>query len=716
MIDEFLHVVILDANLSKYFFSFVRPAIAASILLIIGLGVISRISARGERWLFPLAPLIGFAAVVIVGSNLGLMFGVRAPLLLALTLAVSTREIWKYRENLRSLNRGYGRLLLIGFIVTVGIGNLPQSRVEDGRTLNHVSNNHDAIYYASNEAWVATHAYSQRPQILDTGPNGQQTPGKSSAVVAHEFNVRQGDALVAAFINSFIPSKYSYDWYSMRTTWLWLGFCSLLSAGMILKLRQLEATVAALIAASSWQMIFQMYNQNAPAIIGLSIVGLLLALATAVRKEENIDHLKIIAVVMSIAILITTYGELLPIAGMAFIFGITSKKLFTAKMLRALLIAGVCGIALVPFASFQTYRTIVRVGGLANSLGAPQFWNRSVLTSLKEVFGIPLLESWGSLLLSGVLVLLAIGYLATSIRLRSLAPFFFLSSLVFIWWRLGTQGAFYSVDRLVQTTVPIVIWIGVLGLLDWPFPKSKLIELLRFSPCLILFVNLIAPIHFLHSSGKLDGRGFLTSLSNYVSTAVKQTSNGERLMIHTNNYVDRLWLTNITNENDGVEYAFLTPDYFFDLTRFDDRASDQLLLTNLKPIGPKVSVTSRLLGSDYAIYDFKNGSGAILVPSRQDQTQISGNEILGSGSLDFRILCWSVLAATTVKLEITGVSGDLKIFRNSELETSAASNQPLSIQIRAGTNDIRIESSSRSSERQWHVKLISINNEKETRK
>lgn len=716
MIHEFLQVLIRESNLSKYFFSFLRPAISATILLIIGLWIVSRISERENSSLIPLTPVIGFAAIVIIWSNLGLLLGARAPFLLGITLLIGCRGIWKRRKNLATFFQNGWWVLLIGFVVTVGLGNLPQSSVSDGRTLNHVSTNHDAIYYASNEAWVAEHAYSERPQILEIGPISEDTPGKSSAVVAREFNVRQGDGLVAAFINSIIPAMYSYDWYAMRTTWLWLGFCSLLSAGMILKLRKIPATIAALLGVTSWQMVFQMYNQNAPAIIGLSMLALLFALATAIRRGENTDRQTIFLFAMSIAILITTYGELLPIAGIAFVLGAASKKLLTIEKIKPLFIAGVCAVFSVPFASYQTFQTIIRVGGLANSLGAPQFWNRPALQALKDVFGIPQIESWGTYLLVVLLVLLFIGFVATSFVLQSPAPILILGLFVVIWWRLGNQSAFYSLDRLVQTMIPIVIWLGVVGLLGLPVSKSRLRELLRYSPSLIMIANLIAPVHFLYVSGKLDGRSFLTSLSSYTSAAISETSDGEQLMIHTNNYVDRLWLTNITNRNHQVEYAFLTPDYFYGLTRYDDKFSDQSLLTNLKPVGRNIGVLSQLAGSDYALYSFQNTDGALLAPSRQDQTQNAGNEIIGFGSLDFRILCWTELSDVIVDLDIVGIEDDSKIFVNGKLDESVIVNNPISIQIHPGTNDIRIESSSQKPDVEWHVKLISITHEKETGK
>jgi hypothetical protein len=716
MIDEFLNVLVRESNFSKYIFSFIRPAISASILLVIGALILSWIRVRENHWLVPLSPLIGFAAVVVFWSNLGLLFGARTPLFLGLTLLFGCIRIWKRREHLIPLYKKCGWALLIGFVVTIGFGNLPQSRVSDGRSLNHVTSNHDAIYYASNEAWVADHAYATRPQILETGPNSQDAPGKSSAVVASDFNVRQGDGLVAAFINSFVPSKYSYDWYAMRTTWLWLGFCSLLSAGMILKLRRNQATIAALLGVTSWQMVFQMYNQNAPAIIGLSVVSLLFALATSIRREENTDQVVIFSSAMSIAILITTYGELLPIAALVFIFAIASKKLFSSRIIRPLLIAAVSATISVPFASYQTFKTIIRVGGLANSLGAPQFWNRPALDALKDVFGIPQIESWGTPLLFIVLFLLLAGFITTSVSFRSPAPILVLGLLVLIWWRLGSQDAFYSLDRLVQTTVPIVIWIGAVGLLGWPYSKLRQVDLLRYSPCLILIINVIAPVHFLYISGKLDGRTFLTSLSRYSSKAISQSSEGNQLMIHTSNYIDRLWLTSITNRNNQVEYAFLTPDYFYGLTRYDDRLSDQSLLSNLKPVGSDIPVISQLAGSDYALYNLRNTDGALLVPARQDQTQNAGNEISGRGAVEFRVLCWTELSSISVKLEVVGAPENFQIYANDKLDRAVATNNLLSIQLQPGTNDIRIESPSQTPDTEWSVKLISITNEKATGK
>jgi len=135
MIDEFLNVLVRESNISKYIFSFIRPAIAASILLVVGTWILSWIRVRENHWLVPLSPLIGFAAVVVFWSNLGLLFGARSPLLLGLTLLFGCRGIWKRRDVLIPLYQKFGWVLLIGFVVTIGFGNLPQSRVSDERSL-----------------------------------------------------------------------------------------------------------------------------------------------------------------------------------------------------------------------------------------------------------------------------------------------------------------------------------------------------------------------------------------------------------------------------------------------------------------------------------------------------------------------------------------------------------------------------------------------------
>lgn len=300
-------------------------------LTALGLAVLSLTTRRRADWIDALAPVIGFASLVMLLSNIGLFMGVRNRGLFGFLFIITCAVIIHRRVVVLEILKNWLVPWLIGMGCVLFLGLLPLISVSNGRVLNHASTNHDAIYYASNQNWVAANPYTQRPQIFENNPNASDTPAASSAVVASDFHVRQGEGLVSAFLNTWPRFDTSTNWFNSHTAWLWLGFLSVLGASSLLQLSKRKSLLIAVATATSWQTIFQLYNQNAPAIIGLSLLPLSLSVGLAFRSEKQNRFLVIFASIMLFVVLITTYGELLPFAGTGFMLCAIDRKLLTRK-------------------------------------------------------------------------------------------------------------------------------------------------------------------------------------------------------------------------------------------------------------------------------------------------------------------------------------------------------------------------------------------------
>ena len=704
-INEYINLI-SEGNWFLLLKNLISPMLIGVYLTAIGLAVLSLINRSRADWIDALAPFVGFASLVMLLSNIGLLIGVRNRGLFGFLFLFTSAVIIHRRVVVLEILKRWLVPWLIGMACVLFLGLLPLISVSNGRVLNHASTNHDAIYYASNQNWVAANPYSQRPQIFENNPNASDTPAASSAVVASDFHVRQGEGLASAFLNTWPRFDTSTNWFNSHTAWLWLGFVSVLGASSLLQLSKRKSLLIAVATATSWQTIFQMYNQNAPAIIGLSLLPLSLSLGLAFRSEKQNRFLVIFASILLFVVLITTYGELLPFAGTGFMLCAIDRKLFTRKKMLSLVIIASASLLAAPYASYQAVRTVLRVSGLTNALGTPQFWARPVLDLCADIVGLPSEVSGRNQIALLLIIFLLLGLILFCYQRRTLGPLLFVLLTLCIWVQLGRTGAYYSVDRLVQTTTSTFIWVGIVGVIlllnKWTATRVAALS----GVLMVILVNALAPLQYLRSSGNLDWRTFPSNLLEITDLARVSANNGEQLMIATNNYIDRLWISNDLFSAPATEYSFLTPDYFYILTHFDDRAPDRYLLSNIRPVGNELKVLET--SDSYQLFDLQNRSASLLVPSRQDIGQDSFGTLSGGGVSEFRILTWGLSSHVEVKLRIEGLGSSVAATIDSSKVVLPLRDGALSLKLSPGTHDVQLIGANGLASPNWAVTLTTI--------
>ena len=704
-LHEYINLI-FEGNWLLLLRSLIPPIFICVYLTALGLTVLSFANRTRTVWIDSLAPLIGFGASATLLSNVGLFMGVRNRGLFGLLVLITTALIIKRRVVVLDILKQWLVPWLIGMGLTLFLGLLPLISVSNGRVLNHASTNHDSIYYASNQNWVATHPYTQRPEIFENSPNRSDSPAASSAVVASDFQVRQGEGLVTAFLNTWPRFDISTTWFSTHTAWLWLSFISVLGASSLLQISKKKSLLIAIVTASSWQTVFQMYNQNAPAIIGLSLLPLSLSLGLAFKTNKQSRPLVLSTSILLFVILITTYGELIPFAGVGFMLCAVNRKILHKKNIFSLATIAIASLLAAPYASYQAVRTVLRVSGLTNALGTPQFWARPVLDLCADIFGVPPDFSGRNLVALLLVSFLLIGLILFCYQCRTLGPLLFVLLVIGIWIQLGNTGAYYSVDRLVQTTSSTLTWIGIVGIVlllnTWTVTRVIALN----GVLLVCLVNVLAPVQYLRSSGNLDWRTFSAKLLEITDSARITAGNGEQLMVATNNYVDRLWISNSLFSAPATEYSFLTPDYFYILTHFDDGVPDRYLLSNIKPVGEKLRV---LEASDsYQLVDLENRTAGLLVPSRQDVSQDSFGTLSGGGLSEFRILTWGDTSEEEVHLRVEGLGSSVEVTINSLRVTLPLVDGVVTLKLVPGTHNVRMTGTNGHASPNWKVTLLSI--------
>lgn len=705
-VHEYLRLI-LDGNWALLLRNALPAMLVGGWLMFFGAAVVSILPRRRPDWVAALAPSMGFGALVIFLSNVGLFTGVENSFVFWPMVTLGVLVIARHRRHITKDLRPWIVPWLLGLGSALLFGLIPLISISDGRVLNHPSTNHDAFYYASNENWVAHHSILDKPVFVPSDPVLSDSPGMSSALLANDFNVRQGEALVAGFFNTWPHMDLTTTIYTGRVAWLWLCFVSVLGASCLLGLSRKKSVLAAMLTASTWQVTFQMYNQNMAAMLGLALVPLSMALGLAYRRHDDQRRWIVWSGGFLFAVLITTYGELLPFAGLGFLLCAADRKIVSGASIGGILRMSVVALLASPYSSLQAARTVLRISGLRNSLGVPQFWGRPILDMTGAVFGLPsdlVLHSAVTIL---VIITIMLGLVMLSRATTSLGPLVWVAILGLLWVRLGKSGAYYSVDRLVQTMTCTVIWVAVVGMLLHDRSGNPLRTSRRSIPPLALlgFTSVIAPLQYLRATGGLDWRTFskdVPRIADYVRTV---SPSGEDVMVSTNNYVDRLWITNSLASDEQVEYAFLTPDYFYTLTRFDDDKPDDYLLSNMTPVGQQARVLER--AGEYRLFDMRRLIAGVLAPVRQDQLQLDSGAIKADREIEFRVLVWGPGSAD-VTLGLDGLTCECRVKVDGQDVAVKVDGKALALRLGAGSHTVQIFDKAGVATRNWTVRLKSV--------
>lgn len=656
MLNVLLAINSDETNLSLYLTSFRTPVLWALVITAIGLGVVVASKQLENETILAAAPAIGVVSISIVMSNIGIFTGARQPLLLIIVLVgigllLSLTDTLKLRTMVSILP-----YLAVGFIFTVGLALSPFLRVSDGQVLNHPTTNHDALYYASNQAWVGDHAYTSKPKISQATVIPTDQPGASSAVVARTFNVRQGDAIVSAFLEPLSSSSRGTSWFPSRTTWLFVSFSILFAACLHFGIDKKKALLISIAVGVSWQPIFQTLNQNAPAVIGFSLLPAIIALAIGFRKELEIKRSELVALAVLFCALMVIYSELLILGFIAFIIFWAVGNPSRSAQFRQLVIAGLLTLCISPYSTYQAVKTNIRVGQLTNSLGEPIFWSQSIDDFLRNLFGVSISTGEfeiGSKVAASIVVL---GLVLLTFSLKSSTVPLFASSLILVWLRLGTTGAFYSVDRFIQTLFPTILWLSLLGLGTAKAFQARLWKSL-VPISLMLLLSIAGVLEYLQKNPNLDWRTIDGEFVSAVAKISEETEMRSDLFFHSSDYLYRLWAPVLLYDSPKIEYSTLSTDYYYDLPRFEDNQNDKYLISDVLPVGRTTVLKS--LNNEFKLFDMRSADAALLVGVDQSTIQSDDGHLLLVGNSDFRLTNWSNATNQRIKLRISGGPGEV---------------------------------------------------------
>ncbi len=703
--QNYLNLVI-NGNWQQFFASYLSPITACVWITFFGVAFCAVVPRPVPLWFFSLSPVFGFGTLAILTSNIGIFMGVGNRAMFGFLVVISLGLIFRRREALKTGFKFWIIPWSAGMFIVVAMGLLPSISISNGQVLTHATSNHDSFFYAANEKWVATHPYSERPSIDVSASEFSDPPGAAPAYTVRELNIRSGDGLVSAFLNEGSNFEISKSWYASRTAWIWLAYIALLGASQLIGLTRRSAFLAALLSATSWQVIFQMYNQNAPAIIGLSLIPLAFVLGLQMRKIDG-DRIWVTASsVILFNVYLTTYGELLPFAALAFLLAIIGRGKNIGQLFKEILLIGGLAVAITPYASLESFRYMLRVSAVVNSLGAPQYWARPLLQMGGDVFGLPQNLPIRSFYTTVFVLITILGIVLLSRKTKSVVPLLWTLFICVLWFRLGRSGALYSTDRLVQTMASTVIWMGITGLLL--SLNTKLITRIVVLGSVFLFSvsNVVAPLSYLKVVGNLDLRTYSNELANLVNSAIQTSNGGKELMVASSNYVDRLWISNLCFQQKKTEYAFLTADYFRTYTRFDDNRADPVLLTNLKLTG---SLGKQLGESgDYRIIGMEGATSALIVPTRQDQVEGNGDSISGSGPVEIRVLVWGESPVMRLQFEVVGVPLGSTVLTDGVVQQSKIEKSDFRLDVSPGSHTIQIVPNAQGDIGNWKVSLRDI--------
>ena len=392
---------------------------------------------------------------------------------------------------------------------------------------------------------------------------------------------------------------------------------------------------------------------------------------------------------MVFAGLLVLYSELAPIAVIAFVVFLGARNLLTWNIVRSLLFTAVVSLMLAPYATLQAIRTNLRVGGLANSLGAPLFWNHDFRTIVTNLFGVSSVQFGHEIAAKLLLLFVVAGLLLLCVHLKSIAPVMLSAVFLLLWINLGMNQAFYSVDRLVQTIFPVFVWLGCVGLV-LSKPVAGKFHVASIPVVCILVANIAAPVSYLAGQRSLDWRTTSSKLPQFVVDAARTSENGSELMVLTGNYLDRLWLPLYLREFPASEYAWLNPDYTSGVRWFDDSRQDRYLLSDVAPVGESPVLVEA--GDGLSLWKFSGQTAAALAGVSLNASPAEGGGLSIHGEMTFRILSWSPAQRVSVRLRVVGIPEGTPLVTESTTQTAGWTGiDEVEVNLSPGSTQLRFD-------------------------
>jgi hypothetical protein len=444
------------------------------VLSAVGAAILVHVPLAMRDHLWPAAPLIGFIAIALGLSWVGLVLpvGVAVWPVLAAVLALGVWSWWRTRRPLAS--PAALRLTLMTWLVSVvplGVALGPLALTQS--LLTRVTTNNDAFFYISNIEWFQGHSIREVPKI--TSRLAGDAVAYAPVVSSDEGQLRVGSELVHSALNSLLQIQAQNSWYTWMVLAAPMAVAGVVAAMRLLGVRPLPAVASGLVVGSSTLIAYQLFNANAPAALGAAFTPLVFVCAgLAIRAGSDRPPLWLAALLCTG--LVGVYTELLPfLAPPLGIYALWLLRREPRRVSRTVGLLLLLCFSISPYFWLRAARSLLFLTG-AQSGQQASFWvEGSWWSSVMRVVGVswagappdltqPLThgihEATGLALALALVV--GIGAVLAQSPLRVLVGAAVLWVPALLAW-LYLDGRYYVFDRGLLITGPLIVFFACLG-------------------------------------------------------------------------------------------------------------------------------------------------------------------------------------------------------------------------------------------------------------
>ncbi|TIH37803.1 hypothetical protein D4765_07260 [Subtercola vilae] len=556
-------------------------ALGLAVLSLFGLAVLTMVAAEVRAALFPALPLFGVAYLVVVLHLTGLFLPVRLGAFIAAAGALVLLAVFIWRK--RSV-RLVPRASALAWLVTVAVGSVgamlavvPSLIARSPLAIEPTVKN-DAAYYVGVSKWLLSNPITHLPNIGTAPGPDTVSPAFGPALESLRLGLRVGQELTQAALSALT----GLDPIAAFSPWLGLWVLLIPGGAWVLGtafgLRVWGRLVLGAVLVTSFSLINQVLNQNADSLLGIALVGLVVALvASSVRsRSQTVFRAPVWLAALLLASLVGTYTEYIPFAGATLAFVVLVGPL---GELKSALVKGVqiVGLSLVlgPFIWFRAVQNTLLVGSIAaGGAGSPSSFFDSVGHLLGPLQGL-LFPAAGSvvvglpsrLILMFTIICVGVGVVAALIsrvsRAYALGAMFSAAVVVYI----ATRGADYVTGRASDIVMPLILTAAVLGwfaLARWAHVPGRStlrgLTIVAVAVMVIATTGLGVRVSLLNTVNESGDDRVVTADYLQAASWVQKLSNDAGVTVATGDLFQQLWLSEALSDHSRVGYVNLRGD------------------------------------------------------------------------------------------------------------------------------------------------------------
>ena len=611
------------------------PVAVIVALTFVGYAATTLLDRRRWEFLTPALPAVGLIVTVValhwttllMGTDQGIWIVLAAALVVVLVTARRNPSRLRIRRDALC---ALAVALLLG-VPTLLIAAQPAFRIDDASVV-HPSGNHDSFFFVSDAAWLRDHTGLQRPSLGPTPSTSVDVPADQPAIATVKFGFRLGEPLVQASVASISGKSLASFWYEVTTGWMVLMPGATIALASCLRLRRWIGATAGLAASVSTLALFQVLNQNGPSVMAGAILPLVIGLVIrATDDAAGREWTDVVVAAVGMGAFFGTYPEISSLIGLPVIALLLTARFGWRERIKRAAVFAAATLVISPLAVYNAARLLRTLSSITSE------WPRRAFTSGagvaiahgtgSEGINEPVVRT-GIALIVLAIVLAGLSCAAFVLRLRVFVAGLVISG-VLTFTSQYRQHDDYSMERLVMVGQPIVLWCAFLGLgaavcylfaakERWPHASALrtagavlALSALTFT----LWVQITTQLRI--TPGLTDLRSL--SVRPEVVEAIRWAedrggTNGSDVTVLTDDYNDRLWLTDGLRERRDVSYPYLTGDYF-GITSFTDGQLTRYLVAsrNVFTDAPDAAIVES--NDRYVMYDLATVEAWFALPT-----------------------------------------------------------------------------------------------------